>query len=74
MYWNSSETLLEVSIVRWIVTLDVLKYSFEEKDGEYIELNSNIRCIEIYIFDCIFYTHMSWIVTLDVLKYLWLNG
>ena len=34
----------------WIVTLDVLKYGTLEDIDCYIELNSNIRCIEMYVF------------------------
>ena len=35
------------SCVRWIVTLDVLKYQSYKQNKRNAQLNSNIRCIEI---------------------------
>ena len=56
----------------WIVTLDVLKYDISNFKDDLLLLNSNIRCIEIYLKSIFDFEEVSWIVTLDVLKlYKW---
>ena len=58
----------------WIVTLDVLKYGiFGGRNNSSLALNSNIRCIEMFLRKKWKYEQGSWIVTLDVLKCSMLN-
>ena len=47
MYWNNHSKPKRAQIVRWIVTLDVLKWHKLWWDDDKSRLNSNIRCIEI---------------------------
>ena len=59
---------MDIGCTRWIVTLDVLKC---EKKGICLmpcSLNSNIRCIEIFLSGHFKLNNVCWIVTLDVLK------
>ena len=48
MYWNNHSKPKRAQIVRWIVTLDVLKWHKLWWDDDKSRLNSNIRCIEIF--------------------------
>ena len=54
--------------ISWIVTLDVLKFDSLYISIFAVELNSNIRCIEISLYFPIILSNSGWIVTLDVLK------
>ena len=47
MYWNQIATKADNSTVSWIVTLDVLKFDTINNIADNIQLNSNIRCIEM---------------------------
>ena len=47
MYWNEIQNFLTLLVFSWIVTLDVLKWSFMKFPRRTNKLNSNIRCIEM---------------------------
>ena len=68
MYWNVLSPIDHFIKERWIVTLDVLKYNFNDNLFFNARLNSNIRCIEMCICYPYAYKNIGWIVTLDVLK------
>ena len=78
---NSNIRCIEMQLQRkhaagdigWIVTLDVLKYSYKISNLNFFWLNSNIRCIEISHCCSCCQCAIGWIVTLDVLK-LYLSG
>ena len=75
MYWNKNSLLIPCkSYSSWIVTLDVLKFDSLYISIFAVELNSNIRCIEIPKNDVYGANNLRWIVTLDVLKCSYLSS
>ena len=69
MYWNLISAIKFCGVSGWIVTLDVLKFDSLYISIFAVELNSNIRCIEIPKNDVYGANNLRWIVTLDVLKW-----
>ena len=69
MYWNSTERSKSFGTLRWIVTLDVLKY---EKNLNKLDFATGwivtLDVLKLAIAGLLYFQQVSWIVTLDVLK------